>query len=130
MAVDADIGQHLTDQGIVGGATGWRLALGWIPPRPDRIVAVTTSGGYPSAAKVGLDYPTVQVRVRATSRADVDAGVAKAEAIYLALDHAGPVTINGTSYRDIQAEQYPMDLGEDENRRPEWSVNFRCLKSR
>lgn len=130
MAVSDDIGTYLTNAGVVGGTTGWRLAIDWMPPRPDRVVTVTQTGGYASAAKVGLDYPTVQVRIRATSRADVEAGAAKADAIYLALDHAGPTTINGISYRDIQAEQYPAAIGEDENRRPEWSVNFRCLKSR
>lgn len=130
MALVDDVGAYLTTQTLAGDATAWPLALSWMPPTPAQVVGVLATGGYASAAKAGLDYPTFQLLVRVASHAESTAGATQAESLYLALDHCGPVTIGSTAYRDIQAEHPPAYLGEDASGRPEWSLNFRCWRSR
>lgn len=130
-----DFGSWLTDNGFVGGATGWTLAKNSIPADPDKVVALMQFGGRYPLARAGLDRPTLQINVRGEPRntsGAVSAADAKIHAIFRALAVPGvfPLTISGTSYRYAHAQQSPFQLRHDENERPEWVVNFEIGLSR
>lgn len=123
-----EIGTYLTNQGVVGGATGWTLAKAYMPPSPDQVVALFETGGFAPELPVDLDRPTFQVRVRGT-KMDYPGARAKIDQVVTEL-HKFQGTLSGVYYVMIAAMQSPMPLGYDENERPELAVNFRALRSR
>lgn len=124
-----EIGQFLIDQNLVGGATGWTLAKGWMPPEPNKVVGVFEYPGEPPfAGRIEIDIPAFQIRVRA-EKEDYVAARTEIEAIYLAL-HGYSGTLSGVYYVMITALASPLPLGRDENERPEIVQNFSAKRSR
>jgi len=118
-----DVANYLENQGI--GTVSTDIFIGHIRPAsqyvPVNSIFVQNTGGYPPQrflqTVTELRRPSVQVLVRWSS---YEAGQAKAEAIYDALESA---SISG--YLDIVADQSaPIFLGLDENNNYGWSLNF------
>jgi len=118
-----DVANYLENQGI--GTVGTNVFVGAIKPVsqfvPVNSIFVLSTGGYPPQrvfqTTTELRRPSVQVRIRWNG---YEAGLAKAEAVYNALESA---SIPG--YLDVVADQSsPIFLGFDENNNYEWSLNF------
>jgi hypothetical protein len=119
MALLENLATYLTAQGYVGGATGWSYSIGRVLAEPDQLVTLSRFAGRFPDPGTGLERPGVQIRVRA---ADYATAEAKALALLRGLQLRPPGTITGVRY--MHAEAGPIPLGEDENGRPEFSVNF------
>ncbi|GAF75064.1 unnamed protein product [marine sediment metagenome] len=129
MGLQEDMGARLTAQGVAStGSTGWQLVYRDFHPEPDQQVVITESGGFPQEnPRVGLDYPTFQVRIRGSS----DAGSsleAKAEAVDTALNFYN-ATVGGVKYLDVLRQGDRLYLGRDESHRPTYSLNYVAWRS-
>ncbi|RJQ09894.1 MAG: hypothetical protein C4551_03225 [Bacillota bacterium] len=121
-----EIGTWLVERGIVGGTTGWTLAKGYMPPTPDRIVALFDTGGTP--ASPSADQPTFQLRVRA-ARMDYPGTRAKAWEAFNALQKLRG-ELSGVGYESVTARQLPFPMGYDTNDRPEFACNLVAVRLR
>jgi hypothetical protein len=104
-----------------------------MPEKPDVCVSVMDSGGNDPEPEPSLetDYPTVQVRVRGM-RGSYPTIWQRAKAIADFLrDTHGPneVEIEGSRYVGIWQAGGILDIGPDENGRPEVSINFRIHRT-
>lgn len=126
MSVIDDIAAHLTTAMIVGGSTGWAIYKDWIPPDPDKLVAIFPYPGANPEKGFSLRYPNFQIRVRGEAdTAGYDAMRDKLEAIRANLHAITNDTVNSVSYAFVIAISSPLSLGRDKNNRPELSLNFR-----
>jgi len=125
MALLDDIGDFLTAQGVVGGATGWTLRLSHLTPTPDKVVVVYETPGLAPDQTVGLgaEFPGIQVRARA-SALDYESLRSKLQDIYNVLNNA---TISGYVYCYAQ-QSGPLPMGLDENERPGMVWNYQLMK--
>ncbi len=129
MALLDDLETMLVAQSITGGATGWALFLGHLPPTPDKAVVIYETGGAASEVEFGLDYPTFQVMVRGEA-GGYQAVRTKIQAIFEIL-HNSEENMPGSSYVNITGIQSaPLSLGRDETKRPQLSWNFRSIVNR
>ena len=127
----------IEDAGLAGGSTGWRLTWGHMPDDgvQHRVVCLYATGGFRPDAKIDLDYPGFQVRVRGSLN-NHDEAHAKLSAIQRAIHpHGGespfPATIGGTDYRHVESDQSePIPLGKDERGRFHFTLNFTVWRSR
>jgi len=118
------VATYLTDRTLVGGATGWTLAKGWMPPTPDKIVGLFEYAGSPPDNRPHLDRPGLQVRVRGDKHDVADAyAVARrhVQAIRGALHTQCVPGLIG-----IAAVQSAFPLGLDDSQRIEFVCNFEC----
>ena len=132
-----DVLDYLEDQGLVAGATGWTRAAGFMPPSPDKIVAVFESPGDPpemtkaGSGETAYDEPGFQVRVRATKH-DYASARAKIGAVFRALHGSSLAPATGDPvYVLVRAVQSgPLPLGLDESNRPDLTWNFTAKRER
>lgn len=138
MLVD-EIGTRLSTQGIASssGESGWYLFLGMMPDSTaiaDKAVSITETPGGPPYARIELDEPHFQLRVRGASLFDASSAYvearAKMEDAKLALHGLTPGTYSGWYYAGLWAMQEPFLLEYDANNRPNLACNFRALRSR
>jgi hypothetical protein len=126
MSVAEDIGSYLTSQGEVEGATGWTVGYEFMPDSPDKVILITGTGGPAPHGWSGVDeyYPTFQVRGRGDTPTDTKN---KLKSIYDVLHKKINLTIDGTEYKYILAIQSsPIFIGQDTNRRHEYTQNYRA----
>lgn len=133
----ADILDHLESLGLIGGATGWARAAEYLPPSPDKVIAVFETPGLEpevisaDSTEAAYDRPGFQIR----ARGDVFGYAAmrlKMAAIYTAL-HGIEITgsTNADGYLLIRAVQSaPFPIGLDEKSRPGATWNFIAIKDR
>lgn|SRR5690554_5981885 len=102
---------------------------------PDECVVVYDSGGsdplYPTSADGGTSVyarPTAQVRVRG-KKGRYNETYALASAIHATLNGLANVTVTGARYIGIWAQGEPIDVGDDENKRPIVTVNVRMHRT-
>lgn len=124
-----EVAQHLSAQ--VPAVTfhlttpGGNCFIGDLPDQPDEAVAIFSTGGPEASTKDGYAQPAIQVMVRGTG--DPRTGDTLAQAIYDELHGLRYVTLPGGTHvvycAGIQPE--PVSLGEDENGRHRYSLNFR-----
>lgn len=132
-----DVLDFLEDQGLVAGATGWTRAAGFMPPSPDKVVAVFETPGEPpemvkaGSAETKYDTPGFQVRVRA-GNFDYAAARAKIGAIYRALHGSTLAPATGDpAYLLVRGVQSgPLPLGLDQANRPDMTWNFVAIRER
>lgn len=137
MGLLADVLDHLEAAGLVGGASGWARAAGYLPPTPDRVIAVfETPGPPPEVVKAGstepaYDAPRFQVRGRGAPFG-YEALRARMEDVYLALHDStlSPATGDPAYVRVDALQSGPLSLGLDENSRPGLTWNFETLRER
>lgn len=132
-----DVLDFLEDLNLVGGATGWRRAAGFLPPSPDRVIAVfETTGLEPELVRVGsteqaYDNPGFQVRGRGAEwgYADLRDRMGK---IYRALHGSELAPATGApAYVYVHAVQSgPLTLGLDDSNRPGMTWNFIAMRER
>lgn len=111
--------------GAYGGSSAWAIFLDAMPDGPafpDQAIGVFSSGGS-SEAKLAIDFPRVQVRVRGAADGQVDA-LAKAMAIKDLLGGMDPAT---DEFRGAWLISDILTMGSDERSRPEYSLNFKLL---
>ncbi len=105
-----DLLQLLRDAGFVDTAIGW----GHQPDSPIRYITLRDTGG-PSPLftleSCQTDRPTIQVLIRAKLGSEV---AADAQSAYSAL-RGYNFTLAGNTYQAVQPEQFPTDLGKDQN---------------
>lgn len=132
-----DVLSYLEDQGLIGGATGWTGAAGYLPPSPDQIIAVfETPGLEPETAPGGsseteYDLPGFQVRGRG-SVFGYAALRDKMGAVFRALHDSDLAPASGDpQYVFVQAVQSgPLPMGLDEVNRPGLTWNFVAMRER
>jgi hypothetical protein len=115
--------------GAAVGTFGTDLFVSREPASPDAVVTVYDTGGFPPDpnAGIGLQYPTVQVRVRGVKGGYTAASV-KARAVHDALHGVTEASWNGSRYLWVFGQQDPMFLGYDESDRPLFAQNFRLAR--
>lgn len=104
---------------------GGNCFTGPLPAQPDLAVSVRQYGGS-GDVKFAIDTPRVQVRVRGST---ADETLALAQAIYEALHGITFTTMDpgGDAEKyvtDCRAMDLPSDIGQDENGRQEFTINF------
>lgn len=110
-----------------GGAGDCFIAT--MPSTPDEAVMVMPTGGVAQPTLHPEDDATIQFLVRGP-RHDPRPGYVRARAIYAALvglgstvlDPAGPDEVHVISISPLQSDA--VGLGQDDNQRHEWSLNF------
>jgi hypothetical protein len=125
-----DIGTVLTGAGLVDGDSGWPLAIGYMPPGPDAIVALFQYAGNPPPRRIKLDQPGLQLRVRGVPAVGADGEVGayeiamtQAERIRAYLHDRPHFDVHDNTYRWITAQQSCFPIY-DQNGRPEIYCNF------
>lgn len=120
-----DIATALTSAGVVGGVTGWTLAKSFLPPTPDKIIAIFEAGSSSDPeTTTDHEYPSIQIRVRGISFGYSEAS-SKLDAIMNVLHNQA---ISGLIY--IFASGSKLPLGYDGNNRPEIVQNYRTMRLR
>ncbi len=124
-----DLADKLTSQGVGTAAEIFKTSM---PSTPDELLVLLQTAGGPleramsaSAGTALIERPHVQLRARA---ARPDTAHKRAQDAYHALDHLGPVAINGVLYHWIEALQAPFFLEEDNAGRHLYVVNFEILR--
>jgi hypothetical protein len=92
---------------------------------PDACVRVRLTGGFPTDEWTGKKQPSFQIFVRDDHPAKAEN---RAYAIHESLTNLTNVTIGGSSVVKIRSNNsVPIYLGDDENNRPMYSMNFDCV---
>lgn len=93
----------------------------------DKSSAVKLTGGFPVSQWTGKSQPSFQVRVR-DAKAGQAEGEERAYEIHEALTNLREVKIGSSSVVVIRSmNSVPLYIGDDENDRPIWSMNFDCV---
>jgi hypothetical protein len=127
-AASRDVKDLLAGESALALTPGDDLHISEMPSTPDACISVHDSGGPPPSALFTLERPTVQVRVRA-EKGHYEAGHATAAAIRDLLNGMHGFTLNGSRYISIFATSDVIPLGNDQNRRPEFTVNFQIQRT-
>lgn len=122
------IGNEDGFSGVVGlnyeAGAGGNVFVGFLPARPNRIVAVIPSGGYEADSGLPYDEPTVQIVVRG----DEDAAWALDmwDKVYDVVQGMAAVTLpNGLYVVSILAQQSgPVHIGKDDSGRVQYGMNL------
>lgn len=117
-----DVGYYAADTALPAAVTA--ISLAGFPPGNDTAVALTTYPGPAPDSRNAVEYPRLQVRVRAK---DPRAALDLDRAVFAALQHTPgtTVTLTGWALTDchaLQSEAQPM--GRDTNSRWEFSRNY------
>lgn len=117
-----DIADYLAGQGI--GTVGTDIFVGRVFGDPDNMVVVLATGGpQPNVNIAGLKEYTFQVFIRNTS---YSAGNTKLEAVRTALQVKINLSLANHRALNILAQSEGGHIGQDEEGRDEFSINFRC----
>lgn len=131
MSAVSDTQAYLASLDIVDGSSDWPSVRGLLHDFADRLVAIKADGGglpeIGAAAGLGsaaFRDPRVHVTIRGEPH-DRDAAEDKADEIYGVLHGLLATTLGATQYDRIVAETTPIEVGQDENARPLFTVAFR-----
>lgn len=128
-APSEDIAQLLHDAGlgVMGSSSGWGIFRGSEPPTPDTAITIYDTGGFEPDYMAGIEYPTVQVRIRGQPYGYA-AAYEKAAAIKAYLLTCDGVVVNGSHYNFwLQGDLAWLEF--DANNRPVFVINFRLTRS-
>ena len=123
-----DIGEFLQDKGVA--ILGEDMYLGEQRGKPDDLVTVFPTGGFPQNLRIKDTKYTFQILVRSVS---FKSGYEKINMIFNLLDDGeGKVSVVPPSERKIivKAMQPPFYLSKDENNRHEFAFNISVLTNR
>lgn len=94
------------------------------PNAPDKCAVVKLTGGFPTSQWTGKKQPSFQIRVRGEERGQSEVEE-RAYAIHEALTNLQNVKIGNHSVVIIRSmNSTPIHIGDDENNRPIYSMNF------
>ena len=129
MALLAEIGQHLDDEGR--GTQGTDIFLGDMPDSPANVITVYEYLGAEPTQCMGssgtapsVEHPRIHVLVRNST---YNGAVTVADAVFDDL-HWFKGTLSGVVYKLIQASQRPFSLGRDEDNNARLACNYRIMK--
>jgi hypothetical protein len=122
-----DVADRLATAGV--GTVATNIFTGRLPQRPDTAAYIRQVGGARAARGFGnvpavAEFPDVQVVVRG---ATYTARTTMADAVKTALDFKTWTGTSGAKYFS-QLQYEPVDLGEDENQRPQISLVIRLVR--
>lgn len=106
---------------------GWVVTTGSMPNKPDKCITVYDSGGRDPEARLSINYPSIQVVVRASEK---EYAAAWDQCDKLKGWIHGINEVNAAAYPDLRSCLMTgeiTDLGRDENNRPSFSMNFRLI---
>lgn len=119
-----DIASMLAQDSDLGLAIGTNLFIGMEPGLPNTCVTIFDTHGRPNQLTLnepGLEYPSIQIRVRSTS---YQTGWALIEGIKALLHGRANETCDSTLYSLIYCISGPALLDWDDNSRVRFIVNF------
>ncbi len=122
----SDVSAKLTALGLT---TGYVVIEGKMPHTPNKVIALTETGGSGADQFLGnapIENPSMQLRVRGEAD-DYNGPRLVIERIFQALTQAGAFT-QGARYLSFTPLQSPFLLKRDENVRCEFAVNFLIMK--
>ena len=125
---EACIAAYLASNGL--GTTGSTIFVNTRPATPDNIISVFGYAGSPPERThdtSGNSRPGIQVWVRDTS---AGTGRTRIESVFNMLDGITNTTLSGTFFLAVQANQSPIPMGDDENGRKQFVVNFSTIVRR
>lgn len=104
------------------------LFISEMPTEPNNCVCIFDTGGYDPEENYVYQRPTIQVRVRGAGGGYL-AAHEQAQAIRDELHGLHNETINGARYVGIWQEGDIISVGQDDNNRPNVTVNFRIHRT-
>lgn len=107
-------------------ANAWPISTGYVPSKEDKSITLMDTGGSPANPKWLLDYPSVQIFVRG-GQGGYLAAYAAANALKDICLGVTSQNINGDRLVAINMESDILSLGNDENQRPMFSMNFTLI---
>ena len=125
MPTGADIAEYLEDQSV--GTVGTDIFVNYMPADVNNCIGVFETTGLPPEKAVDIDHPGIQIRVRNTSQSTAET---KRKAVYDALNGLIGTTIETRLYYSIWALGSPMALGQDDQRRFQYTQNYQIMKDR
>lgn len=124
----------------VGDGTSFPIFLGHLPDSttagvPDRAIALVLGFGDGDYGRVEIEQPGLQVIVRGPSITEISTGYEEAYGIAHMVKNAlhgytGAPSTDSKNYVGIWNESGPFFVGFDESMRPNFSNNFRVMRSR
>lgn len=106
--------------------TGWGISIGMTIASPDTLIVIRETGGRASMSGLGIDFPSVQVKVRGAVNGWA-AARAKMKDVKNALLNLPSQTIGEDRYTAINAIGDVIDMGQDDNNRPSFVMNFALI---
>lgn len=116
-----DVAQYLSSLGL--GTVGTNIFVDFLPD-VDNAIAVYSTGGFQSNAKLSIDFPTIQIYVRNTSVQNAYDAIAS---VYDKLHGLNNVTLpQGTHIANcVGLQSAPNNIGLDDKQRQRYTINFR-----
>lgn len=110
--------------GTFGATSNWGIYIADMPDSPDTIILLTDGvTDLPPEVNYDYEYPSVQIIIRGNQGGYLTA-YAKAVEVRNGLHGITNETMNGTRYIQILCSSDIFFLGFDQNRRPQFSMNF------
>lgn len=113
--------------GVEGASSGWGLFIDKEPDSPDSAITLYHVGGQPNPKFLLDENMLVQVRVRG-DKSDTPGALSKIEEIQKKIVGRPPEVINGNQYVGFWVSTGVLSLGEDDNNRPRYVINFRITR--
>ena len=112
--------------GVDSVTADWSVFLFQEPETPDAVITVYNAGGEARDPKWGLDFPSIQVRVRGKP-GDYTTAYTKISDVVTALLGRDPETVQGDEIQAFNMLGDIIQLGFDQSNRPLLVVNFRLI---
>lgn len=106
--------------------SGWTTEIGVMPKTPDKVIMISDTGGPTPNPKWLLDFPTIQVMVRAGTNGYL-IGWAEAKAVKDILLGCDSRNVNDDRWVAVNIASDLAFIGRDENERPLFSINFQLI---
>lgn len=122
------VAAYLASNGL--GTAGTSIFVNTKPATPDNIISVFGYAGSPPQRThdtSGNVRPGIQVWVRDTS---AGTGRTRIESVFNLLDGLSNTSLSGVFFLGVMANQSPIPMGDDENGRKEFVVNFSTIVRR
>lgn len=125
MSIKADLHDYLSTVTNVDD-----IFIGGLPERPSNVVTIEQYPGtppefIPEQSGPAYEHPSIQVRARSL---DPTWAEERAQELFRKLSVIVNMTINGTRYQRVKAISSPFFMGNDQNDRSNWVVNFAVHK--
>lgn len=125
---EACVAAYLASAGL--GTLGTSIFVNVKPATPDNLISVFGYAGSPPERThdtSGNSRPGIQVYVRDTSASTCRTRI---ESVFNLLDGISDTSLSGIFFLSIQANQSPIPMGDDENGRKEFIINFSTIVRR
>jgi len=123
-----DIKDYLESSAVALGTFGTDLFIGQMPATPDVCIVIVDTAGFRPELNYEWERPGIQILVRGELGSYLTTNNS-AKAVYTALHGICNETINTAVYKLIRAVSTPIYIGEDDNKRPLFSLNFEIQRS-